>query len=51
MIHSGADAVITGSALIKKIKVIENKKEVSQELNFFIRDMKKACYSKDYFST
>jgi tryptophan synthase alpha subunit len=49
MIHSGADAVITGSALIKKIKVIENKK-VSQELNFFIRDMKKACYSKDYFS-
>jgi tryptophan synthase alpha subunit len=50
MIHSGADAVITGSALIKKIKVIENKK-VSQELNFFIRDMKKACYSKDYFST
>jgi tryptophan synthase alpha subunit len=30
IIHSGADAIITGSALIKKKKVIENKKEVSQ---------------------
>jgi tryptophan synthase alpha subunit len=30
MIRSGADAVITGSALIKKIKVIENKEEMLQ---------------------
>ena len=43
MINAGADAVIVGSAIIKKIKDIENKKKMLQELNSFVSDMKKAC--------
>jgi len=43
MVHAGADAIIVGSAIIKKIKDIENKKRMLQELGFFTSTMKKAC--------
>jgi tryptophan synthase alpha chain len=43
MIHGGADAVIVGSAIIKKIKDVENKKKMLQELSSFVRELKKAC--------
>ena len=43
MVHAGADAVIVGSAIIKKIKDIENKKKMLQELGLFASTMKKAC--------
>lgn len=43
MVHSGADAVIVGSAIIKKIKDNEDKKKMLQELEFFTSTMKKAC--------
>jgi tryptophan synthase alpha chain len=43
MVHAGADAVIVGSAIIKKIKDSRDKKKMLQELEFFISTMKKAC--------
>jgi tryptophan synthase alpha chain len=43
MVHAGADAVIVGSAIIKKIKDNEDKKKMLQELEFFTSTMKKAC--------
>jgi tryptophan synthase alpha chain len=43
MVHAGADAVIVGSAIIKKIKDNEDKKKMLQELEFFASTMKRAC--------
>jgi tryptophan synthase alpha chain len=43
MVHAGADAVIVGSAIIKKIKDNEDKKKMLQELEFFTSTMKRAC--------
>jgi tryptophan synthase alpha chain len=43
MIDAGADGVIIGSAIIKKIKEIENKKLLSDTINRFAYEMKVSC--------
>ena len=43
MIDAGADAVIIGSAIIKKIKEIEDKKLLFNTLNKFIYELKNSC--------
>jgi tryptophan synthase alpha chain len=43
MSSAGADAIIIGSAIIKKMKSFTNKKKMLQELQYFVIDMKKAC--------
>ena len=43
MLQAGADAVIVGSAIIRKIKETENKKKLPSILRDFTIDMKKAC--------
>jgi tryptophan synthase alpha chain len=43
MSSAGADAIIIGSAIIKKMKSFTNKKKMLQELRYFVIDMKKAC--------
>lgn len=43
MIDAGADAVIIGSAIIKKIKEIENKETLVNMLNRFIYELKNSC--------
>ena len=44
MIDAGADAVIIGSAIIKKIiKEIENKERMLNLLNKFIYELKNSC--------
>lgn len=43
MIDAGADAVIIGSAIIKKIKEIEDKKLLFNTLNKFINELKNSC--------
>ena len=43
MIHAGADGVIIGSAIIKKIKEIENKELLLNILNGFTYEMKNSC--------
>ncbi|MGI0000421.1 MAG: tryptophan synthase subunit alpha, partial [Nitrososphaeraceae archaeon] len=44
MIDAGADAVIIGSAIIKKIiKEIENKERLLNTLNRFIYELKNSC--------
>ena len=44
MIEAGADAVIIGSAIIKKIiKEIENKERMLNILNKFIYELKNSC--------
>ena len=44
MLHAGADAVIVGSAIIRKIKETENKKKLPTILRDFTVDMKNACH-------
>ncbi|HEX6647318.1 MAG TPA: tryptophan synthase subunit alpha [Nitrososphaeraceae archaeon] len=43
MIKAGADAVIIGSAIIKKIKELENKETLFTTLNRFISELKNSC--------
>lgn len=43
MINAGADAVIIGSAIIKKIQEIENKETLINTLNRFIYELKNSC--------
>lgn len=43
MINAGADAVIIGSAIIKKIKELENKETLFTTLNRFISELKNSC--------
>ena len=43
MLEAGADAVIVGSAIIRKIKETENKKKLPSILRDFTIDMKNAC--------
>jgi tryptophan synthase alpha chain len=43
MIDAGADAVIIGSAIIKKIKEVENKETLFTTLNRFIYELKNSC--------
>lgn len=43
MINAGADAVIIGSAIIKKIKELENKESLFTTLNRFISELKNSC--------
>ena len=43
MINAGADAVIIGSAIIKKIQEIENKETLLNTLNRFIYELKNSC--------
>ncbi|MGZ5509218.1 MAG: tryptophan synthase subunit alpha [Nitrososphaeraceae archaeon] len=43
MIDAGADAVIIGSAIIKKIKEIKDKKLLFNTLNKFIYELKNSC--------
>ncbi len=43
MVDAGADAVIIGSAIIKKIKEIEDKKLLFNTLNKFIYELKNSC--------
>ena len=43
MIDAGADGVIIGSAIIKKIKEIENKELLLNTLNRFAHEMKNSC--------
>jgi tryptophan synthase alpha chain len=43
MIDAGADGVIIGSAIIKKIKEIENKELLLNTLNKFAHEMKNSC--------
>jgi tryptophan synthase alpha chain len=43
MINAGADAVIIGSAIIKKIQEIENKETLFNTLNRFIYELKNSC--------
>ncbi|MGI9010485.1 MAG: tryptophan synthase subunit alpha [Nitrososphaeraceae archaeon] len=43
MIDAGADAVIIGSAIIKKIKEVEDKKLLFNTLNKFIYELKNSC--------
>src|SRR5215207_1308010 len=43
MIDAGADAVIIGSAIIKKIKEIENEETLVNMLNRFIYELKNSC--------
>jgi tryptophan synthase alpha chain len=43
MINAGADAVIIGSAIIKKIKEFENKESLFTTLNRFISELKNSC--------
>ena len=43
MIDAGADAVIIGSAIIKKIKELENKETLFTTLNRFIYELKNSC--------
>jgi tryptophan synthase alpha chain len=43
MINAGADGVIIGSAIIKKIKEIENKELLLNILNKFAYEMKNSC--------
>lgn len=43
MLQAGADAVIVGSAIIRKIKETENKKKLPNILRDFTIDMKNAC--------
>lgn len=43
MINAGADGVIIGSAIIKKIKEIENKELLLNTLNKFAYEMKNSC--------
>src|SRR5215212_2762323 len=45
MIDAGADAVIIGSAIIKKIKEIENEETLVNMLNRFIYELKNSCKS------
>jgi len=44
MLQAGADAVIVGSAIIRKIKETENKKKLASILRDFTVDMKNACH-------
>jgi len=44
MLEAGADAVIVGSAIIRKIKETENKKKLPNILRDFTVDMKTACH-------
>ncbi|MGB9168448.1 MAG: tryptophan synthase subunit alpha [Nitrososphaeraceae archaeon] len=44
MLQAGADAVIVGSAIIRKIKETENKKKLPSILRDFTVDMKTACH-------
>jgi tryptophan synthase alpha chain len=43
MVDAGADAVIIGSAIIKKIKEIKDKKLLFNTLNKFIYELKNSC--------
>jgi tryptophan synthase alpha chain len=43
MIDAGADAVIIGSAIIKKIKSSANKRKMLQDLRSYTLNMKRAC--------
>lgn len=43
MLQAGADAVIVGSAIVRKIKETENKKKLLSILRDFTIDMKNAC--------
>ena len=43
MIDAGADGAIIGSAIIKKIKEIENKELLSDTINRFAYEMKNSC--------
>ena len=43
MVDAGADAVIIGSAIIKKIKEIDDKKLLFNTLNKFIYELKNSC--------
>lgn len=43
MIKAGVDAVIIGSAIIKKIKELENKETLFTTLNRFISELKNSC--------
>jgi tryptophan synthase alpha chain len=43
MINAGADGVIIGSAIIKKIKELENKESLFTTLNRFISELKNSC--------
>lgn len=43
MINAGADAVIIGSAIIKKIKELEHKETLFTTLNKFISELKNSC--------
>ncbi len=43
MIKAGVDAVIIGSAIIKKIKELENKESLFTTLNRFISELKNSC--------
>lgn len=43
MINAGADAVIIGSAIIKKIKELEHKETLLTTLNKFISELKNSC--------
>ena len=43
MIGAGADGVIIGSAIIKKIKGIENKNALLNTLNKYAHEMKNNC--------
>ena len=43
MTNAGADAVIIGSAIIKKIKELENKESLFTTLNRFISELKNSC--------
>lgn len=43
MINAGADGVIIGSAIIKKIKGLENKESLFTTLNRFISELKNSC--------
>jgi len=43
MINAGADAIIIGSAIIKKIKELENKESLFTTLNRFISELKNSC--------
>ena len=48
MIDAGADGAIIGSAIIKKIKEIENKELLLNTLNRFAHEMKNSCKTEKF---
>jgi tryptophan synthase alpha chain len=45
LVESGADAVIVGSALIDRIKVLANNKLMLKDLRTLVKQLKDACLS------